>query len=379
MSLPVLCTASPRGARIVSLSAAWLSAGPGDARHGAVWTSSSSAITSVSAMDNIRTSLYLTTSWTFMRRDYYPGIYYMKCSDYDIILLVIASRGGCACGDCGCCRGGHKDTTEYDDFVRVYWSRFIRYLRDRRQRIKVFMVYGNESATGLPLLREDVLQYEDAEDGLGRGITRKTVLSLAHVLDRYEFRHVIRTNLSSFFVLHSLIAISRRLPDERVYAGVELTDYRDNSYISGAGIWLSRDVADRLVRDDRLLGMNEPDDLAIGISVKDIPRRRLSCLFVTKPKKCSTIDYVDNCRGNRTLYMGAQSQWVEFSGTRGLLEKIGAECSYHIRLKSAADRGSDVTVAAQLATHFYPDTVRRSPVKDLAQDPEFSSLYMASR
>jgi len=308
----------------------------------------------------------------------------MKCSDYDVILLVIASRGGCACGQCGCCNRGHRNTTEYDEFVRVYWSRFIRYLKDHTHRVKVFLVYGSDDVSDLPLREEDVLRHEDAREGLGEGITQKTMWALGHVLKQFEFRHVVRTNLSSFFVLEHLINTSRTLDATGTYAGVDTRDACNHAYIAGSSIWMSADVANTLVLRCAL-NADGPDDVSIGVALEDTPRKRLPCMAVTKPRKFCIIDYADNSElyvWSGTPPRSVKSKWETFKDVGELVKCIMDTQSYHIRLKNEVDRGVDISIATYLTDRLYPDAAPCQHIDDpgdLLQDPELSSLYAASR
>jgi hypothetical protein len=97
-----------------------------------------------------------------------------------------------------------------------------------------------------------------------QAMTRKTIDSIEYFLEDKEFTHVIRTNLSSVWNFPRLITYLKLLPSSGLFAGV--IGGGDTSYfVSGAGIHMSRDIADLLVRNkEHVCAIQEQDDLAIS-------------------------------------------------------------------------------------------------------------------
>ena len=110
------------------------------------------------------------------------------------------------------------------------------------------------------------------EESYVPGIIDKTMLALEAMQPRFkEFDYVLRTNLSSFYVLPRLLNFVKILPKYRCYCGVQLylpeTHLGLINFVSGAGILLSRDLAQKLVNEkDKIFKMNKelPDDVLIG-------------------------------------------------------------------------------------------------------------------
>lgn len=116
------------------------------------------------------------------------------------------------------------------------------------------------------------------QEGLVPGIIHKTLLALEVLQPRlHEFDYVIRTCLSSFYPYQNLTKYLSKLPKENCYCGISLYQTKnlglppelDNvPFVSGAGIILSRDLAQMMARDHAELEKYKilmPDDVFIGL------------------------------------------------------------------------------------------------------------------
>lgn len=120
-------------------------------------------------------------------------------------------------------------------------------------------------------------------DGFSPGIINKTLISLKALKPRmHEFDYVIRTNLSSFYVFPKLLKFLETCPRSNCYKGVPLypcelpSEFLNIPFISGAGIIMSRDVAQLLAEESHQLEKYKseiPDDVFIGMffQQKNIP------------------------------------------------------------------------------------------------------------
>lgn len=102
------------------------------------------------------------------------------------------------------------------------------------------------------------------------GIINKTILSLEAMRDRrMEFDFVLRTNLSSFLVFPRVLKFLETLPKTRCYCSTILRGGDDGSIVfgSGAGFFLSRDLAELMVEKKHLIFQHNclyPDDVLVG-------------------------------------------------------------------------------------------------------------------
>lgn len=102
-------------------------------------------------------------------------------------------------------------------------------------------------------------------DSLIPGILYKTLDAFDYCLQHFTFDHILRTNISSFFVFPLLKEyICSALPGTGCYAGVRINNHYNTDFISGTGIYISVDVAQTLIQNRRMCPANLPDDVAIG-------------------------------------------------------------------------------------------------------------------
>lgn len=152
----------------------------------------------------------------------------MKITKYSLIILVITSRG-----------------TRYDKQIKIFWQTFIDNVKKHNYPIKVFYILGNNTTLDdLGCNNEDIIVSNTPEEY--NLIADKTLYSLQYIEDNYDYKHVFRTNLSSFLILDKLIKYHEQLPSTNLYFGV--ASYAPNRFISGAGMWLSRDVINELLK-----------------------------------------------------------------------------------------------------------------------------------
>jgi hypothetical protein len=112
------------------------------------------------------------------------------------------------------------------------------------------------------------------EEGLIPGLLNKTISSLEFLHPCLnEFNYVLRTNLSSFYVFPRLLHFLRYCPRKRFYCGIRHganIEGRDVSWVCGAGILMSSDLAEMLiVNKEKLLNLSSDnpynvDDVMIG-------------------------------------------------------------------------------------------------------------------
>jgi hypothetical protein len=71
--------------------------------------------------------------------------------------------------------------------------------------------------------------------------TKKTLLAMKYVQDNYDFDFILRTNLSSFYVLQKLKNTLNMLNKENIFTG-----YNKDNFISGTQMIFSKDIIDIL-------------------------------------------------------------------------------------------------------------------------------------
>lgn len=148
------------------------------------------------------------------------------------------------------------------------------------KHIEAYFIRANPNLTADFEVINDVL-WSKTEENLKPGILNKTILSLQYFLPRLqEFDFILRTNLSSFYVLPQLMKFIKTLPKTKTYCA------SGEQFGSGCGYLLSNDLAALIVEHkDRLLNNLGDDDVCIGYFLRDFgipllpaPRKDLLCL-----------------------------------------------------------------------------------------------------
>ncbi len=248
----------------------------------------------------------------------------VKINSYDIIILIIASRSNI-----------------YDKLIQNYWKPFIKYLKKKKFKIKIFLIFGNNvELNDLEILNEDTLILNTPEN-LKPGILIKTIDSLDFIEKNYQYKHVLRSNLSSFFIVDNLINISNKLDDKNVYAGVcacgwcgyvscrcvgEKKSYK-MLFCSGAAFWLSRDNVLFILNNKEKLNLKLQDDVAIGDLMKNKN-------IIQLPR----YDLIKN---------------INFENKKELLSDIISKEHYHIRIKNRKDRLIDLDLVKNFTEILY--------------------------
>ncbi len=102
-------------------------------------------------------------------------------------------------------------------------------------------------------------------ESLVPGILQKTLDGFEYCLRQFSFEHILRTNISSFFVFPLLKNnILHSIPQALCYAGVRINNHYNTDFVSGAGFYISPDIAHRLVQNRGACPAHLPDDVAVG-------------------------------------------------------------------------------------------------------------------
>lgn len=157
---------------------------------------------------------------------------------------------------------------------------FCRGRQDGIERRVVRVVAALTGRAGLPWLRAAVLRsvgrrhamnpVTNLADGILRvgvpetyvTIGAKTYAALRHVVAKYSFDFLLRTNTSSFVNVAELVHLAEGLPRNRMVGGVPMVSKKGVPFLSGAGILMSRDVAEAIASDPDF-DFSAPDDVAL--------------------------------------------------------------------------------------------------------------------
>jgi hypothetical protein len=144
-----------------------------------------------------------------------------------------------------------------------------------------FVTYRKTQSTNVEI--EDNMIYVKGEETY-LGITRKTVEAIEYLLNKWsDTDYVVRTNISTVINIRELKSFCESLPRMHVYTGglINHLQWLDNpsgivdkslwgtEYVSGTSIILSRDLADKMVREKSNIRHDIIDDVSIGLFMKD--------------------------------------------------------------------------------------------------------------
>jgi hypothetical protein len=176
-----------------------------------------------------------------------------KAREPKVLVLIIASDG----------------LEAYKELQNIWKS----YMDSDPEHFEAYFIRGNPQLVPACEIEGQNLTVKSIESYVP-GILHKTVLSMEAMMPRLsEFDFVLRTNLSSFYVLPRLLDFVKKLPKKRCYCGVQLhlndiPNFGRVNFISGAGILLSTDLVELLVKEKESLFAIEnelPDDMLLGV------------------------------------------------------------------------------------------------------------------
>lgn len=144
----------------------------------------------------------------------------------------------------------------------------VEWRKNTHPSVKTIFIQYSLNVNEIILVDDDTLFLPGTESF--EGITRKTVESLEYFLQSTNFTHVIRSNLSSVWHYPRLISYLKTREMTGLFTGVMGMD-NSRYFVSGAGMYMSRDVAELLVRNkEKVYTYLFQDDLAISYALDDL-------------------------------------------------------------------------------------------------------------
>ena len=232
---------------------------------------------------------------------------------YKCILLVLASN---------------------DKPIYRYFKRAFESYMDRNPSVKVLFTYGN----GIPFEPKDYdLVYSDIGESYNTpNMALKTVRAFDYIDKNYRYDYIVRTNLSTFWILNKLLEKIDLLPKTRCIAG-RMAIYPP-PYITGTSMFISGDLIPLIVRDV---------DTAIYKTPKYTPEDRMICDYFTlnhgiNVQEFNVLKIVENLDSN------SMDSIDEYIVSAGLADKAG------FRIKNLKNRELiDTTMISTLCRKFY--------------------------
>lgn len=224
--------------------------------------------------------------------------------------------------------------------------------------IKMFMTYGENISSFDPNPEWDIIN-PGIIDSISNErmdpnhpnpmvpMLRKTVNAIEQIDKEYTYDFLVRTNLSTLWILDRLIKTLDSLPTESCLAGSRL-GYISPPFLVGTGLIVNGYMASELVRQQDKLFTPERLNCKIVGRHED---RELSEFF----EKVFSADLLPL---NSILNFDTLKKWDEHYMNKRvqLCDEIGFD---HIRIKNDADRiGIDPYVARHLCQHYYKKDIQ---------------------
>lgn len=237
-------------------------------------------------------------------------------SEVPVIMLVLAS----------------DNQKLYKEFRRVYES----YL-NTNPLIKVFMVYGNPVSFD-PQSYD--LYFPFIEENTWPGMITKTIRAMEYVEQHYQYKFLVRTNISTFWVFSKLLKRLETLPLNNMYSGSCRTCFLNGEktplYVSGTGLILTPDLVSLIIKhQEKIINQNLPEDYAISqfLNFQGFIPTQASL------KPMHLLEHLENCEP------------VIVAKEIEIADNLNKD---HFRIKNYCNREIiDVSVAKILLKHYY--------------------------
>lgn len=233
----------------------------------------------------------------------------MVKSYYKAIILVLAS-----------------ESTLYNTFKNIYTE-----YMSTNANIKVYFVYaGNISFVP----QEYDLIYSDLKESVIQPHpTKKVVRALEYINSVHDYNFLVRTNLSTFWILDKLLNRLNTLPTQKTITG--RIGYFSPKYVVGSDMVVTKDLIDLLV--------NDPAEAYLEHKGKYIPEDRILSEFFTNHCNAQIIDgqkYVQNIEQATMENLYTHSEEI-------------SPFIDHFRVKNLVDRSIDFKIHKILLNRYY--------------------------
>ena len=245
----------------------------------------------------------------------------MAKPSYKAIILVLAS----------------DNNEAYRRFRKIYHAYY-----ESNPEILVLMVYG-KSPNLVP--NDHDLVYDDIEENYYPGMITKTIRAIEHIESTYDYEYLVRTNLSTFWVLDRLLGRLNKAPAQECFEGsIRFCSVRGGTsspnYISGINLILSRDMVRLMLtkKQDMLSWNLKAEDWALSQSLTDLGYTPKAVV----PAAIHHMDIFDHMSERVPKEIDAA-------------DRMGRD---HFRIKNKGDRAElDIAIANMLLLRYYGKTI----------------------
>jgi hypothetical protein len=180
--------------------------------------------------------------------------------------------------------GGNKGHEANEMAQRETWASRLP------KSIQMYWLKGDYSAKGVKISKSEKTITVPLEESVNN-VLEKTTVALSYCIENFDFDQVLRTNTSCYFSPTLIESQLSQLPQVGLYGGFQgvynpsaswfskRSDRKPFPFVSGAGIWLSKDVACHVSKIRAADYTHLIDDVAIGkhtqtiFPITNIPRQ----------------------------------------------------------------------------------------------------------
>ena len=132
----------------------------------------------------------------------------------------------------------------YDEFLNL-WNETINYIKIKKYSIKIYFLFGKDQKIKNLNITKDNIFISSENDSIKKGVIIKTFEAFDYIEKNYDYEYILRTNISSFFIIDKLLKLINKIPSSNIYGGISGNfKFKDRKikYCSGTCILLSKDV-----------------------------------------------------------------------------------------------------------------------------------------
>ncbi|MFA7279085.1 MAG: hypothetical protein WC100_03225 [Sterolibacterium sp.] len=145
---------------------------------------------------------------------------------------------------------------------------------------KIFFLNSNRSITNDTLVVEGDTIHTKWINNFHHGLNDKNIKGIRYCVENFDFKYILRTNLSSFFRIDLLNKYLQNTNPTNLYTGsIEHFPIAQQngvvqylSFCSGSGFIISSDLAGKVVNNSFNISYDYIDDVWMGLALLDIPR-----------------------------------------------------------------------------------------------------------
>jgi len=127
---------------------------------------------------------------------------------------------------------------------------------------RTYFIYGKVNRKSIIKSKYD-LYFNNIQENFIPGIFKKSIAAIKYINLRYNYKYIIRTNLSTFWRIDKLHSLLKTLPKTKFSGGYLYVSNNDGLHITGTGIIISKDICLLLsyFLKKNIVNINKPDDV----------------------------------------------------------------------------------------------------------------------